>query len=177
MSSTKPQYEILEEQYPGTIVLQLRGNFYNAFSKSAIAVSDILHYKLRQTEKGTYKCGIPANVLSQRLEMIKAAGVGYVVYEKGTVADKYIVSDKTLFEHITTDFVYLPRNDTEKAAHNKCEYKKNLIEQEPERDYQKFVLHDNIYERFKKFCASKAEFDPEVCFNWIVDEGLQKWGF
>lgn len=179
MPSTKPQYEIFAEEYPGTVILQRQGKFYTAFGKSAIAVSDILHYKLSKTSKGTYKCGIPETVLLQRLERIKAVGVGYVVYENDKITNKHIVADKSVYDHITTDFVYLPRNNVEKKpqAMNEC-VSDNVIEAKTsERNYQKYVLLDSVYERFKQFCISKPGFDPNVCFNWIVDEGLNKCGF
>ena len=91
--------------------------------------------------------------------------------------DKYIVDDRSAFDRITTDFVYLPRNSTEKILHDTSERTSSLVVKEIERDYQKYVLLDSVYERFKQFCASKSGFDPEVCFNWIVDDGLSKWGF
>lgn len=177
MSSTKPQFKILAEEYPGTVILQRQGKFYNAFDKSAIVLFDILNCKLNQTKKCTYKCGFPADFLPQKLKKIKDAGVGYVVCEKDKVIDKYIVDDRSAFDRITTDFVYLPRNSTEKILHDTSERTSRLVVKEIERDYQKYVLLDSVYERFKQFCASKSGFDPEVCFNWIVDDGLSKWGF
>lgn len=177
MSSTKPQYRILAEKYPGTVVLQRQGNFYIAFDASAIALFDIFNCKLNQTKKGTYKCGFPLDLLPQRLKKIQDAGLGYVVYDKDKVIDKCIVDDKSVFDRITTDFVYLPRNNVSTVPHVTSECVSNTVIQETERDYQKYVLLDSVYERFKKFCASKSGFDPEVCFNWIVDDGLSKWGF
>lgn len=173
MSSTKPQYRILAEKYPGTVVLQRQGNFYIAFDKSAIALFDIFNCKMNQTKKGTYKCGFPLDLLSQRLKKIQDAGLGYVVYDKDKVIDKYIVDDKSVFDRVTTDFVYLPRNSVSTVHHAVS----NTAIRGTERDYQKYVILDSVYERFKQFCASKSGFDPEVCFNWIVDDGLSKWGF
>lgn len=174
----KSQYEILENKQPGTIILQLQGCFYCAYDKSAIALADILNYKLTTTDKGTYKCGIPANVLSSRLEKIKEAGVGYIAYANGKEIAKYLAEDSSEFEHLTKDFVNLPRDNIKEGKTYGSKICENLtMEKETRKEYQEYVMHDEIYDRFQNFCNDKAGFSPEVCYNWLLDEGLKKWGY
>ena len=55
---SKLKYEILQEQYPDTLVLELQGNFYKAYDSSAWVLSGLMEYKLKETKAG-YKCGFP----------------------------------------------------------------------------------------------------------------------
>ena len=44
---SKLKYEILQEQYPDTLVLELQGNFYKAYDSSACVLSGLMEYKLK----------------------------------------------------------------------------------------------------------------------------------
>ena len=50
---SKLKYEILQEQYPDTLVLELQGNFYKAYDSSAWVLSGLMEYKLKE-ESGKY---------------------------------------------------------------------------------------------------------------------------
>ena len=41
------RFELLAEEYPETLILQLRGSFYNAFNDGAMVLSDLMDYQLK----------------------------------------------------------------------------------------------------------------------------------
>ncbi len=52
-------YKDLENEYPDTIILMLRGSFYNAYDDSAKVLSMITGYKVRKKDD-QLQCGFPA---------------------------------------------------------------------------------------------------------------------
>ncbi len=190
--SQRPQYEKLASSHPEAIVLQHQGNFYNAFDASAIAVSTVLGYKLRKTGKGTYTCGIPETVLDERLATLKAAGLGYVVFDKGNIVKGEKPSNESAYAQLTEDFIDLPRKEEkvdkvsladkysdfmfESRAKEQPELPSNPSDNQIGKKQHCSVAPD-ICARLDQFCQDKKSFDREICLNWVIDEGLRKLGY
>ena len=72
----------LQEKYPYTLILRLRGNFYQSFDDSAFALSVITGYKLRRRSKNSlYTCGFPCNALDKVMELIQKAKINHIVFD------------------------------------------------------------------------------------------------
>lgn len=70
----------LQEKYPYTLILRLRGNFYQSFDDSAFALSAITGYKLRRRSKNSlYTCGFPCNALDKVMGLIQKAKINHIV--------------------------------------------------------------------------------------------------
>lgn len=165
----KANYKVFEEKYPGTIILQLRGNFYNAFDKSAMALADCFGYKLNRMDTGVYKCGFPASVLNERLDFIKNSNLGYVVFENGQEVEVFLQEDKSEFEKITKDF-----DNDQSPIKKMTSLNGNKLKSNSETIIKPF---ESINKRLAKVYADKPDFGKEACFNWILDEGLKSLGY
>ena len=75
------RFEELEKEKPETVILQLRGVFYNAFGKSALALSGVTEYQVKE-ETGTYKCGFPLKVSDKVEQKLRESKISYAFYEK-----------------------------------------------------------------------------------------------
>lgn len=169
--STKPKYVQLAEKYPNTIVLQLRGKFFNAFGDSARVLSSVLKYELRVTTTGTCKAGFPIEVSDKKFEEMEKFGVSFIAVCADQVVKKYDAGSANRFESIfetIKDKEPIPaKSDSGKKPEGEATEQKS----------SGYTLYNDILERVKKFCADKPGFSKDVCFNWILDEGLKKWGY
>ena len=77
---SKLKYEILQEQYPDTLVLELQGNFYKAYDSSAWVLSGLMEYKLKETKAG-YKCGFPVVAYDKVKAVCENNRINYVFYD------------------------------------------------------------------------------------------------
>ena len=186
--SSKPRYMLLAEKYPDTVIIQLIGGFYNTYGKSAIALSEVTGYKLKQTSKKTYKCGFDFNSLNKVLEILDAEKIGYVVSESGKETYKKILDDNETFRRITTDYVFLPRQENATDKHGKtcscsdgggkndCEEKQRLTGNNPSVNFQCKILK-TINDRLNRFCMEHEGVSRETCVNWILNEALLKYNY
>lgn len=85
----KAQCEQLADQYPGTLILQLRGKFYNAFDDSAKVLASIMGYKVKESTTGRSKCGFPSDALNKVMGCLKTSRISYVILENGVPADAW----------------------------------------------------------------------------------------
>ncbi len=112
----KNQFEILEEKYPSTCIMQLRGNFYNAFNDSAVVLSALREYKLKTAPSG-FKCGFPETVLTSVKEEFDKNHINYKVFNNGAVVIENSFEDNRFDEYLK---MYKPTaakkavNDTDK---------------------------------------------------------------
>lgn len=95
----KNQFEILEEKYPATCIVQLRGNFYNAFNDSAVVLSALREYKLKPATSG-YKCGFPETVLSSVMEDFEKNHINFMAFNNGDVVIEKSFEDNRFKEYL-----------------------------------------------------------------------------
>lgn len=93
----KAQCEQLADQYPGTLILQLRGKFYNAFDDSAKVLASIMGYKVKESTTGRAKCGFPSDALNKVMGCLKTSRISYVILENGVPADAWEGGEKDNF--------------------------------------------------------------------------------
>lgn len=99
----KTQCEQLAGKYPGMLVLQLRGKFYNAFDDSAWALGLITGYKVKETSTGRAKCGFPSNALERVTGKLKDSGISYVILENGVPVDTWEGGNREKFRQLAAD--------------------------------------------------------------------------
>ena len=73
--------ENLSIEYPKTCILQLQGNFYNAFGESARVLSSVMDYRLKDTNK--LKTGFPINALDKVIAKFEEYHINIIVFSKG----------------------------------------------------------------------------------------------
>lgn len=93
----KAQCEQLADQYPGTLILQLRGKFYNAFDDSAKVLASIMGYKAKESTTGRAKCGFPSDALNKVMGCLKTSRISYVILENGVPVDTWEGGEKDNF--------------------------------------------------------------------------------
>ena len=98
--------EILSKQYPNTVILQLRGGFYNAFDDSAIVLSNIMDYKLNQSVSGKYKSGFPVNILDKVIKEFKKHHIDTIVFNNEKIVDNIIFDDNEFVNHVDRDLFF-----------------------------------------------------------------------
>lgn len=84
---SKQKFEILREQHPDVLVLEMQGNFYKAFNDSAYVLSGLMGYKLKTTKAG-YKCGFPVVAYEKVKEACESQRINYVVYDGEKLVDQ-----------------------------------------------------------------------------------------
>lgn len=88
------EYEKLVCLYKETIIIRLRGMFYNAFEESAYVLSVITGYKVKRTSlKAKSKCGYPSTAFGKVLEILKKEHINYVIYEGKEIVEKECFED------------------------------------------------------------------------------------
>lgn len=167
---SRPRYEILEEMYPDTVVMQLSGGFYTSYGKSAIALAEVTGYKLNKTTAGTYKCAFAATALNKVLKMLNMAHIGYIVYSGEEETHKNILENNEEFIRLTTDFADLPKVNKPAVS------KKKESESSSTGENISFVkIPEPLSERIDQFCKVHKSFSREMCVNWLLDEILTKY--
>ena len=72
------KFEKLSALYPDTVILQLRGKFYNAFGDSAYILSSVMDYKLKDEGK-TPKCGFPVESLDKVKDVFEKIRINLLI--------------------------------------------------------------------------------------------------
>ena len=78
---SKTKHKELEEQRPDAVILQLTGSFYNAYGDSALALSMVTGYMLKDTKGGGNKCGFPVTAKEKVIERLRETKVNYSFHE------------------------------------------------------------------------------------------------
>lgn len=168
--AAKPKYAQLSEKYPNTIVLQVRGKFYNAFSDSAQVLSEVFGYRLSENEKGTVKSGFPIEGAENKFEYLKGQKISFVAVNKEEVVEQYDASTENRYKSLL-------ENVKAKSADKTITLSEKNIGEPEESDHKEFVMLDSIRTRLGQFCLDRKDFSPDTCFNLVLDEGLRKWGY
>ena len=84
---SKPKYQELEEAYPNTVILQVRGGFYNSFGSSALALSGVTGFKVKISDKGSLRCGFPIGSKETVKERLERAAVDYKFFDSGILQE------------------------------------------------------------------------------------------
>ena len=168
--AAKPKYEQLSEKYPNTIVLQVRGKFYNAFSDSAKILSEVFGYNLAETEKGTLTTGFPIEGSENKFEYLKGQKISFVAVNKEEIVEQYDAATENRYQSLF-------ENVKEKSADKTITSSEKSIGEPDGSDHKEFVLLDSIRTRLDQFCLDRKDFSPDTCFNLVLDEGLRKWGY
>jgi len=113
-------YEELAEQFPETVVLRLRGNFYNAFNECAFVLNVLLEYKVRRMGTGRCRVGFPANSLEKVLDTLKKNQINVIVFEGEKLVEN-ITYETNQFNCILKQFSEGSIEESEKQIKNKKE--------------------------------------------------------
>lgn len=88
------EYDELVSLYKETIIIRLRGMFYNAFEESAFVLSVITGYKVKRTSSTAMsKCGYPSTAFEKVLALLKKEHINYVIYEGKAIVEKECFKD------------------------------------------------------------------------------------
>lgn len=88
------EYEKLLTLYKETVVIRLRGMFYNAFEESAFVLSVITGYKIKKTSlTAMCKCGYPSTAFGKVLGLLKDGHINFVIYEGTKIIEKESFED------------------------------------------------------------------------------------
>lgn len=86
----------LQEKYPDTLILRLRGNFYHSFEDSAFVLSALTGYKLRRrSKKSLYTCGFPHNALDKVIDILQQSRVNYIIFSAQEIVAHEIYNDNS----------------------------------------------------------------------------------
>lgn len=96
-------YEELVEEYRETVVLRLRGKFYNAFDESAMIVGELLKYKVKRTKSGKCRVGFPIESLDKVVDCIKKENVNIIVFEGDDITAKEMFENNQ-YQNILNQF-------------------------------------------------------------------------
>lgn len=92
----------LKEKYPDTLILRLRGNFYQSFDDSAFALSAITGYKLRQRSKNNlHTCGFPCNALDKVMDLMQKAKISHIVFDAQEIVAHEIYDDNSFLSIVS----------------------------------------------------------------------------
>ena len=91
--------EELSVKYPETLVLQLRGSFYNAFGESAYALAAISGYKIVATTN-TVRCGYPVSSKDKVIKKLRENHINYALYDKEECVAHETFEDNTFLQHV-----------------------------------------------------------------------------
>lgn len=83
-------YEELVQEYSKTVILRLRGKFYNAFDESAMIVGELLKYKVKRTKTGKCKVGFPVESFDKVVGCIKNEEVNIIVFDGDEITAKKV---------------------------------------------------------------------------------------
>ena len=86
----KPRCEELSEQYPDTVILQLRGGFYNAFDDSAVVLASVMGYKVKAMESGRFKSGFPVNSMDKVAADLKLRHISFIILDGNNESNRLL---------------------------------------------------------------------------------------
>lgn len=159
-------FDELSEQSPGSIILQLRGMFYNAFEESAVVLSEVTGYKLKPMQSGTLKCGFPANALEKNIELFKKKNISFKVYENGIEEYSYLGA---------TDNFY---NILNKHSFKKEEYHIMNIEKEKQQGFQKvtFECPTMLVKQLETIAKENWIYSKDAIISELLKKGISEYG-
>ncbi|MBR2044720.1 MAG: hypothetical protein IJ958_01130 [Agathobacter sp.] len=96
------KHEKYAEKYKDTVVMQLRGTFYNAFNDSAFVLNVLLGYKVNESGSQTYKAGFPIDALDKVVHICDENEVNYIAFDKGTIVAENTFSSNRFVEFCTS---------------------------------------------------------------------------
>lgn len=79
MSESK--FEKLTEEYKDTVIVLLRGGFYNVFNESAFVVGSLMGYKVRENSENTYIAGFPPTALDKVSAVCEREKVNFIIFD------------------------------------------------------------------------------------------------
>ena len=120
--------EILSRQYPNTVILQLRGGFYNAYDDSALVLSEVMDYKLTQSSSGKYKSGFPINALDKVIRQFKNFHIDTIVFDNDKIVDNIIFDDNEFLNYLSNELRLIDYNkpDIVQKKREKLSQKKDI---------------------------------------------------
>lgn len=93
-SDNSPEYEEILTLYKETVIVRLRGMFYNAFEESAFVLSVLTGYKTKKSSLNAMcKCGYPETAFDKVLELFKRNHVNYVIYKGSEIIEEEVFED------------------------------------------------------------------------------------
>ncbi|MDD3417481.1 MAG: hypothetical protein PHY47_26400 [Lachnospiraceae bacterium] len=88
------EYEKILSIHKETVIVRLRGMFYNTFEESAFVLSLLTGYKVKKTSQNAMcKCGYPETAFDKVLDLLKKNHVNYVIYNGAEIIEKEIFED------------------------------------------------------------------------------------
>lgn len=165
MEDSTLSYKDLEEIYPNTIIVRLRGMFYDAYGDSAIVLGKVTGYKVKKTsENASLKTGFPVNALKKVKTILIDQEISFIVFEKNEV-----IYEKS----------YINTNYEEVLKSNKAEYE-NLCTEKKEKQLEEgdSVLSVNDYFKVNNDETVQVQFNcPMKTFTEIKElyEQYSSW--
>jgi hypothetical protein len=161
-------YDELISKYKKTVVIRLRGSFYNAFDESAFILSFLMGYKVKKiSETAKCKCGFPSNALEKVISVFNTEMVDYVILDASKiVAQKEFFSDNK-YDDILNSFDI---NTVEVGTKISSTNKKRQIT---------FNCPDKIAEELEQFIGAYNSYFGPVGYNrdfvisWLLSVGLK----
>ena len=97
------KYEKLADEYKDTVVVQLRGGFYNVFNESAFVIGILLDYKVKESSNKTYKAGFPINALDKVVSICKREKVNFIAFDGNKIVCEHKFENNR-FQEICREF-------------------------------------------------------------------------
>jgi hypothetical protein len=134
------KYEDLTEKYPDTIVIRLRGMFYNAYDKSAFVLSELTSYKVKKANANAKcKCGFPTNALKKVKSILDNEKIDYIIFE-GTAVVYEGHFEENRFSTVLSRYDFSSViNEIEHVEHREEKVKSNKLENKLE---QKILVYE-----------------------------------
>ena len=64
------------------------GNFLNAYEENAIILHKLFNYKVIESDKHKYKCGLPQTQYNKVINGLQDNKISYIVYDKETIYEE-----------------------------------------------------------------------------------------
>lgn len=155
----------LEVKYPGTVILQLRGMFYNAFGDSAVVLSSVTGYKAKKLKSGRFECGFPASALEKNIEILKSEDIGFRIFANGEEQYGYD-GDKEKY-HETVERYNPPAAEIKKFSVTKDECK--------EFTSLTFNCPVVLAEQLERFVTANWLYSKDAIISELIKKGLGKY--
>ena len=117
---SEKSYDELAQEYKDTVLLRLRGKFYNAFDDSAKIIGELLGYKVR-AKNGRCRVGFPVESFEKVIDCLKRENVNTICFDGETkTAEAFFENNQ--YQSILKDFDDSSIEYTKKDA-GKSEFK------------------------------------------------------
>lgn len=122
----KAKCEDLAEKNPDTVILQLRGGFYNAFDESAVVLSAVMGYKLKPTGAGRMKCGFPFGSADKVTDELKKHHINYMFFDNDDVSGESEFDDNRFLDFCDRSLLLLIESERKSVNSSENIGKKNM---------------------------------------------------